>query len=147
MRTFYRQGQTIVEAIVVIAVVVILTTGVIAGTTASLRSAQDGRVRTQAIRFAQEGVEILRTLRDENWTTFYQHTNQTWCLGSDGILTAASGGACSPNITTSEGTNLTRKVTLTWNDPTIIAGVNVSYPITDTVARSVLVTTYLTQWK
>jgi type II secretory pathway pseudopilin PulG len=136
-------GQTLVEAVVVVGVVVLLVTGLIAGTTASLRSAQSGRTRTQAVSLAQEGIEIARGLRDENWNAFEAYTG-SYCLGDDRVLTI-SGGTCAPNITTPEGT-LSREITFDWQDPKMIITVVVSY-LEGESTRDVTLTTYFTQWK
>src|SRR5688572_6650554 len=110
-------GQTLVEAVVVVGVVVLLVTGLLAGTTASLRSAQSGRTRTQAVSLTQQGIEIVRGIRDENWDTFQGYVG-SYCLGDDQVLTV-SGGSCSPNITTPEGM-LTRSVSFSWQDPKMV---------------------------
>lgn len=136
-------GQTLVEAVVVIGVVVLLVTGLLAGTTASLRSAQSGRTRTQAISLAQQGVEIIRGLRDEQWDTFEVLTG-AYCLGDDHQLNTAA-GSCAPNITTPEGT-LTRSALFDWQDPKMVVQVTVSYREADTT-RDITLTTYFTQWK
>lgn len=136
-------GQTLVEAVVVVGVVVILVTGLIAGTTASLRSAQSGRTRTQAVAYAQEGMEIVRGVRDTNWSTF-QSLSGSYCLGSDHALTP-SAGTCSPNLTTPEGT-LTRSVSFEWQDPKMVVTSVVSYTEGEG-QKDVTLVTHLTQWK
>lgn len=136
-------GQTLVEAVVVVGVVAILVTGLIAGTTASLRSAQSGRTRTQAVAYAQEGMEIVRGVRDTNWSTF-QSLSGSYCLGSDHALTT-SAGTCSPNLTTPEGT-LTRSVSFAWQDPKMVVTMVVGYVEAEST-RNVTLTTYFTQWK
>jgi len=143
MKKNLSRGQTLVEAVVVVGIVVLLVTGLIAGTTASLRSAQSGRTRTQAVSLTQEGIEIIRGIRDENWNTFASYTG-SYCLGDDRVLTV-NGGICSPNITTPEG-NVTRHVTFNWQDPRMVVTATVTYPEGETT-RDVTLTTYFTQWK
>jgi type II secretory pathway pseudopilin PulG len=138
-----QKGQTLVEAVVVVGIVVLLVTGLVAGTTSSLRSAQSGRTKTQAVSLAQEGIEIIRTMRDENWDLFEAHSG-SYCLGDDHVLTV-SGGTCSPNITTDQGV-LTREATFTWQDPRMVVEVDVSY-IEGEATRNVNLVTYFTQWK
>ncbi len=138
-----QKGQTLVEAVVVIGVVVLLVTGLIAGTTAALRSAQSGRTRTQAISLAQEGMEIVRGVRDSNWTTFQAYAG-LYCVGSDHAL-ALGVGSCNPNIETSEAT-FTRSVTFNWQDPKMVVTVSVSYTEGEG-QKDVTLTTYFTQWK
>lgn len=66
-------GQSLLEAIVAIGV--ILTT-VISSSTLIISSITAGRVsqnRVEAANFAREGVEIVRALRDSNWLKFEQN--------------------------------------------------------------------------
>lgn len=143
MKKNFSRGQTLVEAVVVVGIVVLLVTGLIAGTTASLRSAQSGRTRTQAVSLAQEGIEIVRGIRDENWNTFATYTG-SYCLGDDRVLTI-NAATCAPNITTPEGT-LARSVSFEWQDPKMVVTASVSYPEGET-NRDVTLTTYFTEWK
>ncbi len=66
-------GQSLLEAIVAIGV--ILTT-VIGSTTLIISSITAGRIsqnRVEAANFAREGVEIVRSIRDSNWLKFEQN--------------------------------------------------------------------------
>jgi len=65
-----QQGQSLVEMIVVIGVVVLLTTGIVVGTTTSLSRSETSETRSQALSYAQEGIELARGLRDAGWNTF-----------------------------------------------------------------------------
>lgn len=137
------KGQTLVEAVVVVGVVVMLVTGLIAATTVSLRSVQSGRVRSQAVSLAQEGIEIARGIRDDSWNDFDSYVG-TYCLGEDRELTAAA-GSCLPNITTADG-SLTRSISFDWQNPKMVVTLTVSYPEGEGT-RTVDLTTYFTQWK
>lgn len=137
------KGQTLVEAVVVIGVVVLLVTGLIAGTTASLKSSQSGRIRSQAVSFASEALEIVRSIRDENWITFLGYTG-SYCLGSDNILTPTA-SACATNIVGAEN-SFARGVSLSWQDPKMVVTATVSFVEGEQV-KDVTLVTYLTQWK
>ena len=138
-----QKGQTLVEAVVVVGVVVLLVTGLIAGTTASLRSAQSGRTRTQAVSYAQEGIEIVRGIRDQSWDTF-QGYGGSYCLDSAHALTPNS-GTCSVNITTPEG-SFTRSVSFDWQSPKMVVTTTVSYTEGEG-EKDVTLVTYFTQWR
>ena len=122
------QGQTIVEAIVVLGIVVLLVTGLIAGTTSSLRSVQAGRTRSQALKYAEEGIEVVRNLRNnEGWSTF-------------------TGYAGSHFLDTSLDETFKREVDLTLDGTTMTVVVTVSY--TDgSETKNVTLTSYFTDWK
>jgi len=80
--TKYRlPGQSLVEAVVAVAVVLLLVTGLIVATTSSLRFSSLSKYRTQAITYANEGMEFVRRLRDSSWTDFIAKDG-TYCLSS-----------------------------------------------------------------
>ncbi len=139
-----QSGQTLAEVVVAIGVVVLLVTGLIFGTSITLKASQYGKARSQAVQYAQEGIEIARALRDGGWTGFLAYggvTPLSWCLDKAGVWTAMS-GSCNPNI----DAYYTRQVTFTWNDPKMKADVTVSW-IDGNKSFSVPITTYFTQWK
>lgn len=66
-------GQTLLEAIVAIAVIL---SAVFSSTTLIISSITAGRIsqnRVEAANFAREGVEIIRSFRDGNWLKFQQN--------------------------------------------------------------------------
>lgn len=136
-------GQTIVEAVVVIGMVALLVTGLIVGTTASLKSAQSGRVRSQSVSLSQEGLEIVRSIRDQSWSTFQSYTG-TYCLGSDKIL-VVSAGSCGMNVAGAEN-SFSRNVVFSWQSPKMVVTSTVSYVEGETT-KDVTLVTYFTQWK
>lgn len=137
------RGQTLVEAVVVIGMVALLVTGLIAGTTTSLKSAQSGRIRSQSVSLSQEGLEIVRSIRDESWSTF-QGLSGTYCLGSDKILTP-SAGDCGMNIVQAEN-SFSRRVIFLWQNPRMVVTSTVTY-VEGESTKEVSLETYLTQWK
>lgn len=139
-----QSGQTLAEVVVAIGVVVLLVTGLIFGTSITLKASQYGKARSQAVQYAQEAVEITRTLRDNGWTSFLTYgavTPLSWCLDKAGVFTAMS-GSCSANI----DSFYTRQITFTWEDPKMKVDITVSW--TDgNKTYSVPVSTFFTQWK
>lgn len=141
-----QSGQTLAEVVVAIGVVVLLVTGLIFGTSVTLKASQYGKARSQAVQYAQEAIEITRSLRDSGWTSFFTYggvTPLSWCLDKAGVWTAMS-GSCSANI----DSFYTRTVTLTWMviDSKMKVDVVVSW-IDGNKTFTVPVTTYFTQWK
>lgn len=137
------KGQTLVEVVVVIGVVVLLVTGLISGTTASLKSAQSGRIRSQAVSYAQEAQEVVRSIRDRSWSIFSAYSG-SYCMGMDLSLTP-SAGACGVNITGGEH-SFSREVTFNWQDPKMVVTSIVSFVEGETT-KNVTLVTYLTKWK
>ncbi len=140
----YSRGQTIVEAIVVVSVVVILTTGLVAATTASLKSAQISRIRGAATSQAEDGLEYIRSLRDENWTTFQSYSGE-YCLDEDKILTAGNATSCPNNISSSLG-NFTRVITFSWDGSKMTVTSRVDF-LSGATSTDVTLVTYFTNWR
>ena len=144
MKKESQRGQTLLELIISIGVVVFVMLGLVVAVTSSLRFSQANRNRSRAVKYAQEAIEITRQLRDANlWDTFLGYTNMTskvWCLSKERVWTVEDG-----NCTPLDGV-YTRNVTLTWDDPRVIVNVDVSWQDGSRVLHSRL-DTYLTQWK
>lgn len=140
----YQSGQTLAEVVVAIGVVVLLITGLIVGTSVTLKASQYSKARSQAVQYAQEAVELGRNLRDSGWTSFAAYggvTPVSWCLDKAGTWQLMS-GACVANI----DNFYTRQVTFTWNDPRMQMDVVVSW--TDgNKTYTTPISTYFTQWK
>jgi type II secretory pathway pseudopilin PulG len=79
-------GQSLVEVVVALGVVILLVSGLIIGTTAVTRANQINRARSLATKYVQEAIEIVRHDRDNDWTSFSTlaqtaGTSYTYCLG------------------------------------------------------------------
>jgi len=72
-------GQSMVEAVVAVGIVILLITGLVAATTSTLRFGQMSKARTQALQYAKEGLEIVRIIRDTSWDDIPQ-VSATHCL-------------------------------------------------------------------
>ena len=76
-------GQSLVESVVTLGVVLLLVTGIVVGTTSSLRYAENSKARSTATQYAQEGLELARNERDAGWSAFaHSGTFCTVPLGS-----------------------------------------------------------------
>lgn len=137
-------GQTLVEIVVAIGVVVLLVTGLVAGATMTIKSAQYSRAKSSAVRYSQEALEKARALRDSGWEGFMAYgspTGTTWCLDKSGSWTQGAVN-CPVNI---DGF-YTRSVTYVWQDPNMKVSVATTW--TDGVKTyRVDLGTILTQWQ
>lgn len=142
MKRYHQHGQSLVEVVVAVGVVILLVTGIVVATTTSLRSGQRGKDKSFAIKYAQEGIEITRDLRSRGWTDF-QSRDGLWCLAKDGTWTKA-GGSCDTNI----DNQYIRGVTFSWDNDKrrmdVVADVSWSDGAT---AREVKLETFFTQWQ
>lgn len=66
MPTHSNTGQSLVELVVVVAVIIIVLGAVVFATIASIRNASFAKLQAQATKYAQEGLERVRTGRDRN---------------------------------------------------------------------------------
>jgi type II secretory pathway pseudopilin PulG len=60
------RGQTLIELIVVVTVAIIVITAIVFATISSIRNAQLSKNQLQATKFAQEGIEKVRSIRDRD---------------------------------------------------------------------------------
>ena len=138
------RGQTLLELIISIGVVVFVMLGLVVAVTSSLRFSQASRNRSRAVKYAQEAIEMTRQIRDaNNWDTFVAYSGVTpkvWCLSKTGVWTIEDGN-CAPL----DGI-FSRNVTMTWEDPIVRVEADVSWQDGSRVLHSQL-DTYLTQWK
>lgn len=142
MKHTFQRGQTLAEVVVALGIVLILVTGLIVGGTSAIRTSDQGRMRSKATQYAQEGLELTRKRRDENWATF-QATSGLWCLDKEGVFSQAV-GVCPVNI----DNTFTRGVTFTWNAGALRMEVTMTVTWQDGSSphKSELVT-YFTQWQ
>lgn len=77
-------GQSLVESVITLGVVILLVTGLVIGTTSALSYAQDSRTRSVATQYASEGLEIARRERDAGWTAFAR--SGTFCVDASAAI-------------------------------------------------------------
>lgn len=138
-------GQSLIEMIVVIGVVVLLATGIVAGTTASLAATQQNQLRAKALRLAQQGIELTRALRDAGWNSFSRMGTapSVYCVGEDGAFTISSSACTAPTL---EGLYI-RSVSLTLTGGVMAVDSAVSWGNTSASKNTVELKTTLTQWQ
>ncbi len=147
-----QRGQSLVEMLVVVGIVVLLVTGIVSGTTLSLSSTHTTQQRSTAVKYAQDGIELARSLRDDGWTNFAAlgTTESSYCVGSEvpPVFSLAS-GTCGTNI----GGTYARTITLHLipasgtNVEKMSVTVVVSWGDTSQTNNAVTLVTYLTEWR
>ncbi len=145
-KTHYTSGQTLLELVLALGVIAVVLTGLVSAVTASLRYSQSSQLRSRGVKYAQEGLELARKLRDSSaWDTFQAYSGSgtmDWCLSESGVWTASTGDGC-PIVS---GSTFWRTVTFTWTDPLMDVTSAVSWA--DRAAPStVSFRTYFSQWK
>lgn len=134
-------GQSLIEVVVIIGVVILLVTGLVVGTTVALRTSRLGRMRSAANKYAQQAMELARNLRDQGWIGF-QEMSGLYCLGEDNVFPTSPSDSCTVNM---EGV-YTRSVVFVWNDPRMRVTATVSWNEGSSAHQSQLVT-YFTRWR
>lgn len=137
-----QKGQTLAEIVVALGVVLLLVSGLVVGGTSAIKASDQSRLRSLAVSYAQEGVELTRKLRDNDWETF-QNRSGLWCLDKAGSWSSAV-STCPVNI----DTTFTRMVTFSWNAGALRMEVvsQVSWQDGASTHQSTL-TTFFTQWQ
>ena len=111
-------GQTLVEILVAIAMVVLVLVAVVGRSVDSVRNSIFSRNEILATRFAQEGIEWDRSQRDRlGWNAFVAALDSnpvTYCvLDLSQKIEDLTSGACTGTIS---GTVFTREVSLNYQD-------------------------------
>lgn len=92
------KGQSLIEVLVALGIISIIVTSVASIITSSLGNTQFSKDQNTATKYAQEGLEMTRSIRNANYTTFAS-VNGTFCLQKGATALGASQGSCAtPNI-------------------------------------------------
>ena len=76
-------GETLLEVLVALAILALVMVGVIAAITNAAKSNVNIENRIVALRLAEQGVEIVRNMRDTNYLRFAGNRRNKWlCLNS-----------------------------------------------------------------
>lgn len=143
-KCFGESGQTLLEMVVALAIIILLITGVIVAATNSLKTARYSQAKSLSVHYAQEAMEIMRTIRDKSWATFSTYGGElpkVWCMDKNGVLSAAA-GTCPFTI----DNKYNRTVTATWQDPKMKVETLVTWSEGSQNYQTSL-TTYFTQWR
>lgn len=114
-----------IEVLVALGIISVIVTALTAVVITSLGNTRHGKDQNLALQYAQEGLEVIRSMRDENYNTFASLANGNYCLSKNSRTLAPS---CSvPNVdnysrsvnieNSACGTSITRvTVTVSWRD-------------------------------
>jgi|SRR5579885_2848272 len=82
MKNTSHKGQTLVEMLIALGILVMLLSSAVALVSSTLHNAQAVTSETQATKYAQEGMEIVHQIRDTNYVGFRKYSG-TYCLGQN----------------------------------------------------------------
>lgn len=93
------KGQSLIEVLVALGVAVAVLTAIASTVLTSLYNAQFSKNQNLATLYGQQGMEVVRDLKNRSWTDFYSRTAQqgttTYCLPQSGVLNQ-NPGSCQP---------------------------------------------------
>jgi Tfp pilus assembly protein PilV len=92
-------GQTLIEVVVALGIAVTIISAVVSVVLSSLRSTEFSRTQNQATLLAQEGIEVVRQIRNTSYSTF-QALNGTYCLGKNATTLQPGCSLTTPNVDT-----------------------------------------------
>lgn len=108
------RGQSLLEVIVALAVVLLVVIALVRAVVTAVRSSDFAKKSAQASSFAQEGMEKVRSYRDQNnWTTFTNNCNNLTAIGLS--ATPASPFTLSVNCP-DDGSKKKVMVRVSWTD-------------------------------
>lgn len=77
-----QRGQTLLEILLAFSISIMVLGAVIFGITTSLSNTQYTKNQNLANSYAQEGIAVVRQIRDSGWSTFSAYSSNTaYCLG------------------------------------------------------------------
>lgn len=92
------KGETLIEVLIALSAAVVVITAVSYLSVSSLSNSQFVKDQTQAIKYAQEGLEIVRSIRNTDYLEFGTYEGM-YCLGKDdNVLLSAVASCDTPNI-------------------------------------------------
>jgi Tfp pilus assembly protein PilV len=151
-----RRGQSLIEAIVTVGVVVLIVTGLIVSANFSLTYSSMNKKRTKALSYANEALEVARSQRMQDWNAF-PAPGTSYCLGKNAtsFTTSAPAGGCPLDIDTMYSRTVdfsvetgTGGVGLPCTDSTECRKVVVTVGwMENSKTRFVTLSTYITNWK
>lgn len=136
------KGQSLIEIVIAVGVVILLVTGLIVGTTASIKGSEFSTNKSRGFKYAQEAMEIIRSMRDQSWASVGAKSG-LWCLDKTGTWSQPLGSTCNVNI----DSFFTRSVTFTWDGVNNRMRVDITVTWTDSGVHTSKLVTYFTEWK
>lgn len=85
----FQRGQTIIEATIALASILLTLAAIGVAVTTSVNNSEFVKQQTQASKYAQDGMEKLRYLRNTNASTFFSR-NGIYCMNEDSSLLAGT---------------------------------------------------------
>lgn len=89
-----QSGQTLIEILAALSVVVVVLTGITMAVLNALNNTTDSKNDNLATAFAQQGMESMKSLELSDYTTFKSLPGQSYCLAQTCNILTSSDPAC-----------------------------------------------------
>lgn len=97
-RALAQAGQTLLEILLAFGVSMLVLSAIIIGITTSLSNAQYAKNQNLATSYAQEGMAVIRQIRNSSWTEFSKD-GENYCIGQDPTkLAERTSASCGQNV-------------------------------------------------
>lgn len=91
------KGETLIEVLIALTIAVVVITAIAVLSVSSLSNSQFIKNQEQAGKYAQEGMEIMRALRNNDYVDYGNYTG-TYCLDKDHELGVSQSSCTTKNI-------------------------------------------------
>lgn len=127
------KGQSLIEILLSFALLTIVLTGIVISITSALSNATYAKNQAQASQYGQEGLEMIRGIRDSDYASF-KGKSGNFCFGSDDTTLGSPTSACNTKNVgefirsvyidqSGCGVNLAKvTITVAWRDGKCAAG-------------------------
>src|SRR5260221_1096022 len=93
-----KNGQTLIEVLVGLASAVVILSAITLATVTALNNTEFSQNQNLATSYVQQGMEIVRNMRDTNFSTFNALSDH-YCLASSCTALTAGVGPCGSSLT------------------------------------------------
>lgn len=138
-----RSGQTIIEAMVALAAILLILAAISVATITSLNNAEFIKNQSLASKYAQQGMESMRYTRNNDPVTFFStYAGNTYCmcannvLGDNNCVSGSSAGTQCVKVDNFSGASLIREVKFSALGSTESQGCSSGTRVTVTVSWS-----------
>jgi hypothetical protein len=91
------KGQTLIEALAALGIIAIVVSSIAVSVIVSLNNSQFNKSTTLAAEYSQEGMEIIRKIRNDDYAGFSGY-NGLYCLGKGQTTLGNAVSSCSKNL-------------------------------------------------
>ncbi len=117
-------GSILIEAILGLAIAITLITAIVTALISSLSSSSFSRNQSIASGYAQEGIELVRSIRDVDYSTLSGYQDGVYCFNPSYVL-----GNC-PETINDSGSTFSRKIEISKTNPKCTSSIYVASIVT-----------------